>query len=1348
MANAHRNGPNSHASPQDVRLARLADSSMVNISERLIDEWDVANTAQRLMELGDEGRAHMTPEEYAESDARFAAFWAQHEERSLARYRALHNQNDSDVNQDSRNMRARPLDSQFGSDGNQYNPYAPHTSEEYMLQEIEAGRMDPEMMDIPRIPSNPAQPPLSRNGPGPRLPQVHARGNVSWMAPGHRPRYRQGLNGHEVPVDTSDPYEASWLQHPYDGSTAAEDVGEEEYPDVYPAMLPYLDDGGSPAASHSRIIATPDPVFPNQESPVGIRGPLTSPLNLSRLNETFAIDVPQQSHPASIGRERKRLAKPSLVVKLKTDFMHKSSQAPVSTRRSRSDASWSSESSSAAQSNQTSRPFNLRSGGSVGMSSANARTRAGWEPQAERRLTRRAEAVQSSQRKRRRDAVSPQEVSIEGTTTPIASLPQAPTSHSRRASTGASETQQRSTLRAEAPVFVPGLATTSGRTSEDMAALEAIRLTLARQMERQVNYVPSPPRPSSYLPPFRYLRTRRLVFTSELLPSSFGVQKRRALLNIFRTKAPYIPACINMAPGMPSMQYHVFDEKSPDDILPYHVPLGSNTRGWPKDSLPLEVFHNIAGHLSRDDLLQMRMVNSEFERKTSNIVFHTVVVPFRPEIYGMMIHDGPALDTEIDIKGKGKAKEIYGPVEQEKTVHDGMKVFQAWGPHIKKFAMAFDVEEEQLVKPPVKGKFEFFSEFWGKYKWPHPYYSRFDFCAGLEKKADEFRCMSAALSNLQGVRELGVSIDSGLGYLCGPDISDHAQLFQEKPKIFGVSETQMSLKLLERQRLWNGIVRSLGPTAAKSYVIQGDTILANQTPLMPNEWGYFEVHFHFPSNPRSDPWGVGPPRTRRPRVRFVDGNGVRPRDRPLVFQGINLANTAHTGGATEAFTIGDLNIHDHASSQGREKSPFHTAALIPNNLTPAQKEWLLETEWAQRAFLSSYCMALTDNSHTFQHVQSFTVAKLSSRYLSALQREDFWKALPNLHTLTINVSADWRNILKSDSGVVEAPDIRPSDAATHFHKLLATCIAVVPGIKTLSLGYFGGGEKQVGIFGRNRHILPAPLTDFSDHHVATSVNANIIVLPHVEHLTLTNCWITPPALKAFVTQMGAANLRTLTLDSVSLTGHSGVMDNMEPNPLENGVLRVPDGPPRRFGDPAVGNLFQQRGSAPDPRSDGIGWMVESRRVGSWGNVIDAITPGPTIELLRYAYQHLHDVPKMRDPGSLERIDFVSCGYVKLVNMKEFNQAFLGEANNNPPHCLRKRALDLMPIMMHRNDDSLLGQIIPLLHDHELEVLQTAFPMEMSWNELTAWDNREDGQPIGGSGRFSGHVKKLVFPTEG
>ena len=193
--------------------------------------------------------------------------------------------------------------------------------------------------------------------------------------------------------------------------------------------------------------------------------------------------------------------------------------------------------------------------------------------------------------------------------------------------------------------------------------LELMRLSLARQ----ANYFPSPLRPSSYLPSVRCLRTRRLVFTTELLPRSFDAQKRRAIIDIFRTKAPYVPACINLATDMPSMQYHVFEEKSSTETVSFHVPLGAYGLGWPKDNLPLEVFHNIAGYLSRDDLLQMRMVNKEFERKTSNIIFHTVVVPFRPEIYGMMIHDGNALDTKIDIKGKGKAKGRTSLIRAELT---------------------------------------------------------------------------------------------------------------------------------------------------------------------------------------------------------------------------------------------------------------------------------------------------------------------------------------------------------------------------------------------------------------------------------------------------------------------------------------------------------------------------------------------------------------------------------------------------------------------------------------------------------------------------------------------------------
>lgn len=424
MANAQSGGLNDDPDAQHTRVAPLADSTIVELAERSIDEWEAADTAQRLIELDDEARAHMTPEEYSESTARIVAFLSQHEARNFAQCRALQNRNDSDVNQESTNMRTRPLDSQFGSDGNQYNPYAPHTSEEYMLQEIEAGRMDPEMMGTPRHPLDPADSPFSGNRPGSSLSQVHADGHVSWMAPGHRLRSRQGLNGPGVPVVLSDPHGASWFQPFHNGGMADEDMDEEVYPDVYRAMLPYLDFSESSAGSHSPYGTSPDPVFTNQESPFGFQGPLTSSPDPPRLNDILASGDPRQPYPASTGRERKRLAKPSLVVKLKTDSAQISSQAPVSHSRGKSDASSSSESSSAVQTAQNLRPFNLKSQGSVGMSSTNARTRAGWDPQPVRRLTRGAEDIQSPHRKRRRDAVSPQELSTEDTTPPTTGLPQ------------------------------------------------------------------------------------------------------------------------------------------------------------------------------------------------------------------------------------------------------------------------------------------------------------------------------------------------------------------------------------------------------------------------------------------------------------------------------------------------------------------------------------------------------------------------------------------------------------------------------------------------------------------------------------------------------------------------------------------------------------------------------------------------------------------------------------------------------------------------------------------------------------------------------------------------------------
>ena len=825
----------------------------------------------------------------------------------------------------------------------------------------------------------------------------------------------------------------------------------------------------------------------------------------------------------------------------------------------------------------------------------------------------------------------------------------------------------------------------------------------------------------SLLPTLDHFRTPHLVFTSELLPRTFAAQKRQDILGIFRNKAPYVPACISSVPGRPKTQYHVTTSRQTCRSFSPCRSLSNSCQAGSLKELPVEIFEHIARYCSHDTLKKMRLVNKDFEHKLSNRVFGTAVVPFNLGIYGMMVHDNPA-KAAGDMK-TGKAGE-NAPVQNfpAKEVDDGMKIFKAWGNNVRKFAMAFEVDEEQLCNHPKKGKYEHHTTFWGPYKWPHPFYSRYEVVEGLEKKADEFRCMSLALSYLKEVRELGFSLDSGLGWIAGPDISDRARLFQEKPRVFGHSHPFHDL---DAKKDWTRKLHELG--FHKKYQRDGRTIHTAEGPVRRNAYDYYECTVHLDAG--------------RPFLTFSDcDESSNPCNENLIYGGINLSIVS-----PNSRLVQNPLHHIRNVEYGTKDSPFKTASLVPNNLTTAQKEWLLETEWAQRAFLSSYCMALTDNSQTFRNVESLTIAKLSSRYLAALQRDDFWKALPNLNSLTIKVSADFRDIQKTDSGVVEAPDVMPSKTASPFYNLVEGYVARIAGIRTLNLGYFGGGEHQGGIFGRNQHVLPAPLYDLSSH-----CNVDIpcvLSLPYVEHFTLTNCWVAPATLVSIV-QMATPKMRTLTLNSVSLTTHYAGNER-EPSPLECGVYPVPNGLPR-LNDPEIGNLWDSRGYTPEPnaRSSPNHWLITGGRKGSWRDVIDKITPGPTIDLLRYAYHHMDFVPKMRT-GRLERIDFVSCGYVRLPNQEGLDQDGIGEVTIRPSIAtLEKRAMDLIPVMMHRNSDLLLGQIVPSLAEEELGIFRDCFPMTIGWgDDSTKYHNHEDGQPTGGSGRFSGHVEKLVFADD-
>ena len=816
------------------------------------------------------------------------------------------------------------------------------------------------------------------------------------------------------------------------------------------------------------------------------------------------------------------------------------------------------------------------------------------------------------------------------------------------------------------------------------------------------------------LPLERRIGSMSFLFISELLPRQLHPNKRATLHEIFRKKTKHVPAAVQRRNSSSRTVLYYIDEQHSSMSKSINLPLGAGMRGWPADVIPVEVFNAITSYLPRDSVQAMRLVNAEFERKTSNKLFHTVVVPFRTEIYGMMTHKDeqePSPSQKRKDKGKGKAKAGSEMTDDhDKTVHDGMKVFEAWGPHIKRFAMAFEVDEQTLESAPKKGKLEQHTTWWGGYQWPHPHYNRYEICECLEKKADEFKCMSKALSYLRETKELGLSLDSGLGWLSGPDKSDRARLFEKKHKVFGREHLLPDAKQVESQDIWDALVDSASQTDILStYRSAGECI-------------EMEVKVRDGQFQRMIPRSAGT------------------HIQPIVFEGVNvLARSPNLGPEDQGrYMVEGL------AALAKVDGHFSKATLKPRHLTLAQQEWLLETEWAQRAFLSSFCMALSDNSHTFRYVHTLNIAKLSSRYLSALQRDDVWSALPNLNKLLLYVSPDWRNVYKTDIGLVEVSDIQPSTAATQLHTLLETCIANVRSIRRLVIGYVGGGEHQTGVFGRNKMILPAPLMAYPDPGRILQPLGKVLRLPFVEDITLENCWIMPNLLKMFASQLTISNCRRLELKSVSLTANT--------NPLQQGVATIrpsegsydtAQGPPLH-GNASVGDFFSTRGgSVPDPNP--TGWITNGHRPGSWGDVINTITPGPTMDFIRFAFQYRDEAPPLRN-RRFEEISFESCGYIRLPNFSDFRQEGIGKIVDHLPSYLISRGVDLYPVMMARPTDQLLGQIVPSLDGAEKEVLTSAFSMQLGWgSDKRSLENREDGQPRGGDGRFGGKIERLVVP---
>ncbi|KAF2874058.1 hypothetical protein BDV95DRAFT_487858 [Massariosphaeria phaeospora] len=543
-------------------------------------------------------------------------------------------------------------------------------------------------------------------------------------------------------------------------------------------------------------------------------------------------------------------------------------------------------------------------------------------------------------------------------------------------------------------------------------------------------------------------------------------------------------------------------------------------RGRPEWRLPVELFEEVAGYLNRDDIKSMRLVSQELNSYVSQVIFKTVVVPFNTEIYGML-----GQDPKPDLKGKKKVKigtpGFFWKNSNGDDVYNGhgLDVFKGFGQHILKFGMSFEVSEDALSKPLLKSVTEQHTSFWGSYHWPFEDYRRFDDVAGLECAADETPRMKLAFSELSKVTELALSVDSGLGWLNGPDQSIRARVLQKPPVVFGTLKQIPDRRSQAQKELWD-YIQSCHQAA------DVDVKLAMLYKM--------EAHKSL-----LDSLDANMPAREQPSMPFLDPQLVN--EAAL----LHAADIQLPTASEEADVLESSFLAPAGSSTGilfsSATQPTITERFIypitPTNLTQAQEEWLLETEWAQRAFLSSYMLAIIDNPTTFHRVHTLNIARLSDRYIPTLSRADFWNALPSLRAVTLLVLPGWRTVHKSEAGFVNTQKIDPASGIDSVYEMLKNIVSHRQNIKKLTLGWAHGGEHAQGFFARNKLLLPAPImvADKAVEHRPKIISQSMLRFSHVEELTLKNCWVTPSALLQLVTEHDSLSLEKLVLDSVSLT---------------------------------------------------------------------------------------------------------------------------------------------------------------------------------------------------------------------
>lgn len=674
--------------------------------------------------------------------------------------------------------------------------------------------------------------------------------------------------------------------------------------------------------------------------------------------------------------------------------------------------------------------------------------------------------------------------------------------------------------------------------------------------------------------------------------------------------------------------------------------------------------------------------------------------------------------------------------------------------------MSFEIDHVRLANPPRKSDQEAITAFWGIYRWPFKAYNRYTQLEGLEQTADETRTMAKALKYVINAKELGLSIDGGLGWLAGPDINQRVAERGDKLTVFGVSKfaPEPQPKQSKQGKLSSMPTSDSQPCSPHA---QWERMLEDAG------WSESELPSALQMAMENDQTGSDPLATnaaiawdtaQTPQV--MDQRRRRDRRELLQPAFFNHTYTATDLLADQSDEDLDEEEGDHiiqpaiSLSTQRGKAKPEGFPLKPNDLTNAQREMLLEMEWAQNAFMQSWAIAIMDNHKTFTQIQKLNIARLPNRHLSILRREDFWDSLPGLKSLSLAIVPDWREVKKEATSWVQDTRVAPSQSVLGVYEILTQQISRREHIKTLHFEWLCGGEYAPGLFARNQHILAAPVVSNAMHMANRSQQHPVLALPHVEHLSLKNCWMSPHIMSRFLGPMRTGAIQSITLDSVSLTAM--VPAHAQPNPISQaGMLQNAQ---NAAGHAAANNLlinFQglqplQNGQnaiavqpLPVPTNPNASpdWL-ESPRAGSWVDIIDNITPGPTLADIRYL-REIGSEPEAKSPTKLFKLIFTSCGYVRVP--LDFDQTILDPIQAAPPQnaAVTKRINEIDSHMMKPLDGFTLGTIVNHIDAAETSALENAWNMVVGWHltrpELAA-DAVVDGYANAGQGRFDGTIE--------